>query len=88
MAQLHSSGEVFVQHCPSLAAQVNSHNDILRCVVLRPGYNETACPSGGRVSDTERCFPDEFNPEELPYFHRTVVLKGSAAVLFSHACML
>ena len=54
--------------------------------MARPGYNETACPSGGRVSDTERCFPDEFNPEELPYFHRTVVLKGSAAVLFSHAC--
>lgn len=31
-------------------------------------YNETACP--GFDTDTERCYPHDFNPEELPYFQR------------------
>eukprot|EP00913_Durusdinium_trenchii_P009155 g8604.t2 len=43
-------------------------------------YNETACSSG----DTERCFPQSFDPEELPFFHR----RGGQDHIFVFACNL
>lgn len=43
---------------------------VVAVIAAESGYNETACP--GFDTDTERCYPHDFNPEELPYFQRTL----------------
>ncbi|CAJ1401177.1 unnamed protein product [Effrenium voratum] len=44
-------------------------------------YNETSCAG---VRDTERCFPDHFDPIDLPYFSR----RGGQDHIFVFACNL